>query len=303
MPTDGRIYQRLSDGSRGVRITSAGTPVSDALGRVIFAPDADENGSPLLHIPVHGHRQRHDQLALADPKTSGGATVTVNVTEVNDTPIANGQHVTTAEDTDVTITLTGADGDPDVTQSLSYTVSALPAFGQVYQRAAGGGRGAQITSAGTSVSDALGRVIFAPLANDNRIPYAVFQFTVTDNGTTAGVADPKTSSAAMLLLDVTEANDTPTADAQGVSTAQNTDVTITLTGADGDPEVSQSLTFTISSLPTDGQVYQRAVGGGRGALDHQHRHTSQRCSGSRDLRAGHQRNRQSVCHVPIRRDR
>ena len=66
-----------------------------------------------------------------------------------------------------------------------------------------GSRGAQITSTGTPVSDALGRVIFAPDANENGSPYATFQFTVTDDGTTNGVADPKTSGAATVTVNVT----------------------------------------------------------------------------------------------------
>ena len=65
----------------------------------------------------------------------------------------------TAEDTDKTIILTGDDGDPEVTQSLTFTITTLSGKGALYQTADGVTRGAQITTANTVVSDSLGRVI------------------------------------------------------------------------------------------------------------------------------------------------
>src|SRR5207248_703611 len=134
-------------------------------------------------------------------------------TDVNDTPTATAQTVSGTEDTDKTITLAGDDGDPELTQTLTFTISALPATGALYQTADGTTRGAQITSTGTVISDSQVRVIFAPAANANGSPYATFQFTVSDNGTTAGVADPKTSAAATVTVNVREVNDTPTVNA------------------------------------------------------------------------------------------
>ena len=40
---------------------------------------------------------------------------------------------------------------------------------------------------------------------------ASFQYTVEDNGTTNGVADPKTSGPAIASFNITEVNDAPTA--------------------------------------------------------------------------------------------
>src|SRR5207245_9027875 len=127
--------------------------------------------------------------------------------EVNDVPTASAQTVTTAEDTDKTITLTGDDGDPEVSQTLTYKICTLPIKGALYQTADGVTRGAAITVVGTAGSDRQARGNFAPASNENGTPYTTFAFKVTDNGTTAGVADPKTSTAATVPISVTPVND------------------------------------------------------------------------------------------------
>ena len=236
LPADGLLYQRASDGSRGAPIFNPDTMVSDALGRVIFEPDTNENGSPYTSFQFIVI-DNGTTAGVADPKSSSTVAVTVNVTEVNDTPTANAQSVTGAEDTDLTITLTGNDGDPEATQNLAFTITFLPTNGQLYQRAVGGGRGGsdhRHRHARSAIRWAGSSSRRTP--NENSSPYTTFQFTATDNGTTNGVADPKTSTAATVTVNVTEVNDTPTASAQSVSTSEDTDVTVTLTGADGDPE-------------------------------------------------------------------
>src|SRR5205823_13206402 len=52
--------------------------------------------------------------------------LTITVTNLNETPVAQGQTVTTNEDTPLTITLQASDPDND---PLSYIVTALPAAG------------------------------------------------------------------------------------------------------------------------------------------------------------------------------
>ena len=63
---------------------------------------------------------------MLDAKTSAAATVTVDVTEVNDTPTANAQAVTTVEDTAVTITL-GGDAEDALVEGLVEDSYALVA--------------------------------------------------------------------------------------------------------------------------------------------------------------------------------
>ena len=52
-------------------------------------------------------------------------------------------------------------------------------------------------------------MLFTPTADYNGP--ASFQYTVEDNGTTNGVADPKTSGPATASFNITEVNDAPTA--------------------------------------------------------------------------------------------
>ena len=54
------------------------------------------------------------------------ATITINVTNVNDAPVALGQSVTTAEETAKTITLSGTDADSD---TLSFNSVSTPSNG------------------------------------------------------------------------------------------------------------------------------------------------------------------------------
>jgi len=70
--------------------------------------------------------------------------MTINVTSVNDAPIANAQTVTATEDSDLAITLTGDDGDNEVTQILAFKVSTLPAKGTLYQTTDGVTRGRRL---------------------------------------------------------------------------------------------------------------------------------------------------------------
>src|SRR6185369_16382708 len=80
-----------------------------------------------------------------------------------------------------------------------------------------------------------------------------FTFTVTDDAA-AGAPANLTSAAATISLTVTGVNDPPSAVAQGLSIAEETDLVITLTGTDGDAEVVQALTFAIVSGPDHGTL-------------------------------------------------
>jgi hypothetical protein len=77
---------------------------------------------------------------------------------------------------DLPITLSGWDPDGN---PLSYYVSSLPAAGTLYQYS-GGVRGSLINVANTLVSDAGGKVIFAPGLNGAGNPYAAFNFTANN---------------------------------------------------------------------------------------------------------------------------
>ena len=133
---------------------------------------------------------------MADPKTSR-ATASFSITEVNDAPTAVNDTLTNvAEDsgqrTIPFATLTANDSKGPANESgqtlIVKTVS---------------------NPVGGTVSILGGNVIFTPTADYNGP--ASFHYTVEDNGTTNGVADPKTSGTATASFTITEVNDAPTA--------------------------------------------------------------------------------------------
>src|SRR5437763_6832124 len=99
------------------------------------------------------------------------ATVSLTVTEVNDTPTAVNDSATVAEDGSVTLDPRSNDSTGPANESgQTLTVTA------VSQGAHG-----TVTFTGTSVT-------YTPAANYNG-PDS-FSYTITDNGTTNGVSDP-----------------------------------------------------------------------------------------------------------------
>jgi len=144
------------------------------------------------------------------------ATVTITVKPLNDDPVGDAQLVTTLEDEDLPITLTGSDVDGD---SLSFTTTE-PSNG--------------------SLSGTAPNITYNP--NDNYNGPDSFDFTVDDgNGGT---------NTATVTITVTPVDDSPTADAQSVTTPEDEDLPITLTGSDVDGD---SLSFTTTE-PSNGSL-------------------------------------------------
>ena len=157
-------------------------------------------------------------FALDTPAPCNNAGVCGTPSARNTPPVANLQSVITAEDTVVTITLTGSDpeGDP-----LTFSIVATPTNGVL--------------------SGVAPNLTYTPNLNFNGSDS--FPFKVDD-----GRLD---SDVAMVSITVTAVNDTPTATSQAASTAAGTAVTITLMGSDpeGDP-----LAFTIVTPPAHGTL-------------------------------------------------
>ena len=149
---------------------------------------------------------------------STAATVSITITPVNDAPVANSQSVTTDEDTAKAITLTGSDVDGD---TLTYTIVASPSKG---------------TLSGTAPS-----LTYTPTANLNGSDS--FTFKVND-----GTVD---SAAATVSITINAVNDAPVANAQSVTTDEDTAKAITLTGSDIE---GSTLTYTIVTSPSKGTL-------------------------------------------------
>ena len=123
---------------------------------------------------------------------SSFATVTIEVTEVNDMPHAFGDHYVGAEDDTLYAQLHGDDGDYFPTQmqmqSLTYSITSDVFHGDLV------------------VDNGTGEFMYMPY--DNFFGADSFHFAVTDNGTTNGV-DDFLSDTAMVHLFVEPVNDAP----------------------------------------------------------------------------------------------
>jgi len=162
------------------------------------------------------------------PVETGAATVTVNLTDVNEPPVANSQNVTTLEDTPVPITLTATDPE---NQSLTF-ISTTPSQGVL---------------SGTAPN-----LAYTPNANISGSDS--FTFTVSD-GT-------NTSAQATVSITVTAVDDPPVAvnDAATVnedSGANAINVLANDNDADGGP-----ISITSVTQPANGAVV--ITGGGTG---------------------------------------
>jgi len=150
--------------------------------------------------------------------TSPIATVTINITAVNQAPIANNQNVSTNEDIDKSITLTGSDPE---SQPITYTVLTQPSHG---------------TLIGTAPL-----ITYHP--NTNYFGSDSFTFKVNDN-----LAD---SNVATVTIMVDSVNDAPVANNLQVNTSVNQSSGFVLSGSDVE---NNPLTFVVVSNPQHGSL-------------------------------------------------
>jgi len=147
-----------------------------------YTPAPNYNGSDSFTFKVT------DTGDGASAALSSEATVSINVTAVNDTPTANSQSAATNEDAPKSITLSGSDVETPA-GSLIYTLTTNPSHG---------------TLTGTAPN-----LTYVPNLNYNG-PDS-FQFTVTDTGD--GSSGALTSAPATVSITVSPVNDNPVANA------------------------------------------------------------------------------------------
>jgi len=174
---------------------------------LIYTPDTGFDGSDSIEFTV-----------TDGTVTSSPAVVSITVTDVNSAPIAEGQTVSTDEDTALAVTLTGIDPDGN---PLNYAVTEQPTNG---------------TLSGTEPE-----LIYTP--NDNFYGADSFTFTVEDGQLTS---DPATVSIA-----VSPVNDAPLADEKSVTVDEDSSVDVTLSGTDVDGD---ELTYTVATGPANGTL-------------------------------------------------
>ena len=150
--------------------------------------------------------------------TSGVATVSITLTNVNDVPIAFSQSLTNAEDVSFALTLTASDVDGPVT---NFVVTANPAHGAL------SGSAPNLTY--TPVTNYFGADSFTFRANDGSL----------------------TSAVATVSITLTNVNDVPIAFSQSLTNAEDTAFAITLTASDVDGPVTN---FVVTANPAHGTL-------------------------------------------------
>ena len=173
---------------------------------LVYTPDPDYTGSDSFTFVA----------------SYGRATVTgmvsIDVTPVNDPPAADFQSPATAEDTPLSITLTGTDVD---SPELDFEVASSPAHG---------------TLSGTAPD-----LVYTP--DPNYFGADSFTFTASDG--------EETSAPGTIAISVVSVNDAPVAAGGSASTSEDTPVSITLTGSDLE---GTGLTFAVASAPAHGTL-------------------------------------------------
>ncbi|MBL9037191.1 MAG: tandem-95 repeat protein, partial [Archangium sp.] len=149
---------------------------------------------------------------------SNVAVISLNIASVNDAPVANAQTLTASEDAALAIELSGSDVEGD---SLTFTVSVQPQHG--------------------TLSGSAPNFTFTPAAN----------FHGTDSFTFIANDGALDSAPMTVSLTIDSVNDAPVANAQSLTTDEDTAATITLAGSDTEGD---ALTFTVVAQPQHGTL-------------------------------------------------
>jgi gliding motility-associated-like protein len=149
--------------------------------------------------------------------------VVITVTPVNEAPVGTGDNKTTPENTPVSGAVTGTDGDGD---AIAYTKATDPANGTV-------------------VVNGNGSYTYTPNANYN----GPDNFTISLNDGNGGIVTVP------VTITVTPVNEMPVGVDDAKTTAENTPVSGTITGTDGDGDV---LSYTKATDPAHGTVVVNA---------------------------------------------
>ena len=301
-------------------------PAISADGTLTYTSAENANGFATVTVRIHDN----GGTANGGKDTSDPQTFRITVTARNDKPVADAQSVSTPEDTAKEVTLTGADRDPEVIQSLTFTIVMQPAHGRLGTLNASTGRvtytpdenyhGADSfafrvtddTLAGGAALNSDAATVSLTVESRNDVPmgrndtYSVMEDTTLDVSAADGVLfndidvdgdsltvtrvddvshgtltlnsngsftyrpsenyhgsdsftyrlfDGQVSSELVTVnLASTAINDDPIATPQDVSTPEDIAKAIVLAGLDGDPEVTQILTFAIATQPSHGAL-------------------------------------------------
>jgi Ca2+-binding RTX toxin-like protein len=245
-----------SDGDAEASQSLTVTAVSNAVGGIVtinggnveFTPDADFTGTASF------------DYTLSDGELTDIGSVSFAVTPVNDAASGTDKTVTASEDTAYVFSASDF-GFSDATDGDSLSavkITTLPSDGTLELTGSG------TVSAGDFITVAdieAGNLTFTPAANANGAGYATFTFQVQDDGGTANGGVDLDASANTITVDVTSVNDAPVAADDTLSSVDEDSGTtvisfdsLTANDADGDADLSQSLSVTGVSNAVGGSV-------------------------------------------------
>ncbi|MCU0439968.1 MAG: Ig-like domain-containing protein [Raineya sp.] len=196
-----------------------GSIVLNADGTFTYTPASNFNGTDSYTYTVCDNGLPTNQCLTA--------TITFTVLPINDVPIAQDDNFSVNEDAVLNgnVSTNDNDGDPETTQTLTFTLQ----------------NGGTATTNGTLVLNTDGTFTYTPNANFNGA--VSFSYQVCDNGT------PSLCATATVNITVNPVNDAPIALDDNFSVNEDAVLNgnISLNDSDGDPETTQTLTFTLQS--------------------------------------------------------
>jgi gliding motility-associated-like protein len=194
---------------------------NSANGTLLYTPNSNYNGSDGFTYSV---------CDLGIPILCDTAVVTINVTPVNDAPIANGNTATTNEDQSVVINVPLNDTDVDGNLNTgSVTITDQPNNGTVL------------------VNPSTGSITYTPALNYTGTDTLIYQ--ICDLGT------PILCDTAMVIITITPLNDAPIANGNTATTNEDQSVVINVPLNDTDVDGNLNTgSVTITDQPNHGTV-------------------------------------------------
>ncbi|MBL8556652.1 MAG: tandem-95 repeat protein, partial [Phenylobacterium sp.] len=221
----------LKDGAGNVLTIGSTVPATGNAANVFYYPNANWSGTDTFQYAA---RDNSSPVSLQDPTP---ATVTINVTPVNDPPTTNDTSASGVEDAaQILVTLSGADIDGTV---QSFTINDLPANGTLKTT------DGTVLNIGDTVPATGGTatVVFVPNEDWNGV--TDFHYSSKDNENLDDATPATATITVTPVADPPETNDTHS-DGQ-----EDTPVAVNLSGSDPDAGGSV-VSFTIKSLPANG---------------------------------------------------
>ena len=196
--------------------TGTGTLVDNGNGTWSYTPADNDDSNVSFNYTITDNGTTN---GVSDPKSVAGS-ATLDITPVNDAPTTSAVTLTAiAEDSGARI-ITAAQllGNAGDLENNTLSVSNVTIG----------------TGTGTLVDNGNGTWSYTPADNDDS--NVSFNYTITDNGTTNGVSDPK-SVAGSATLDITPVNDAPVAHADTVNVTEDVQFISTVTLLDNDIDI------------------------------------------------------------------